>query len=75
MLPFTAWPLSLEFLGQGPDCSLLGLHIVLPSLQLLRAFCTCAWPLAALAVALAYAKYSFRKDLSSLAGWSPSLLS
>lgn len=50
--------------GLFPLC----LHAPLPPPQLLRAFCTCAWPLAALAVALAYAKYCFWKDLFSLVG-------
>lgn len=40
----------------------------------LRAFCTCAWPLAALAAAFAYAKYSFWKDLFSSSGQPPSSL-
>lgn len=63
MLPFTAWPLSFWVPGAGTWAGsfLLCLHILLPA-QLLRAFCVCAWPLTALAVALAYAKYSFWKD-------------
>ena len=73
MLPSTARPLSFRAPGAGTWAGYLLLrpHTLL-SAQLLRAFCVCAWPLAAPAVALAYAKYSFWKDLFSLIGWSPS---
>lgn len=58
-MPSTAWPLSFRA-GTRAGYFLLCLHICVLYFQLLRVFCTCAWPLAALAVALAYAKYSFR---------------
>lgn len=53
--------------GTGAGSFPLCLHIVPLPAQLLRARCACAWPLAALAVASAYAKYSFQ-ELFSLAG-------
>lgn len=65
MSSFTAWPLSFwaPEAETRAGCSPLCLHILLLPSQLLRAFFICAWPLAALAVAFAYAKYSFWKEL------------
>lgn len=63
MLPFlycTAFILPGSLARDLSWLFLLCLQNLLSS-QLLRAFCTCAYPLAALAVASAYAKYTFGK--------------